>query len=366
MELGKRDRFINKIVNSFVLIIIGESLSLYYIFASRTRVPILVRATILVTILQWPIILFARPGLFYSTCPTITVYLTMTDLLHCRSITVFISPYPPLPGIMKTKIRLLLYPCRLNFIQRCLVDSTFLFTNIRFDSIRLEGSVLTRSPLLPREVELREEETLHVQSTFLIRCRRKKGRNGTEGSNLLRDRRAFSSIPVVALSAVAPLYKSSFDPLPFRRLAYPVTHKSELLSVSKGMQGRRGERRGDGIVFCAVRSILRRRRHSASRTCMCTRIIGNVLGGVLDSPRSNVRVYVGNLSPKLLSVPSSCKNCKIRAALRVYYRSDHFWIKWKRRNSKSMSNIGGLCSKTRVYLGIVFLDMKASLYSSIV
>lgn len=99
--------------------------------------------------------------------------------------------------------------------------------------------MLARSPLL-REVELREEETLHVQSTFLIRCRRKKGRNGTEGSNLLRDRRAFSSIPVVALSAVAPLYKSSFDPLPFRRLAYPVTHKSELLSVSKGMQGRRG------------------------------------------------------------------------------------------------------------------------------
>lgn len=132
---GKRDRFINKIVNSFVLIIIGESLSLYYIFASRTRVPILVRATILVTILQWPIILFARPGLFYSTCPTITVYLTMTDLLHCRSITVFISPYPPLPGIMKTKTRLLL-PCRLNFIQRCLVDSIFLlriFDSIRFD-----------------------------------------------------------------------------------------------------------------------------------------------------------------------------------------------------------------------------------------
>lgn len=133
--------------------------------------------------------------------------------------------------------------------------------------------MLARSPLLPREVELREEETLHVQSTFLIRCRRKKGRNGTEGSNLLRDRRAFSSIPVVALSAVAPLYKSSFDPLPFRRLAYPVTHKSELLSVSKGMQGSREGR--DGIVFCAVRSILRRRRHSASRTCMCTRIIGN-------------------------------------------------------------------------------------------
>ena len=133
MEFGKRDRFINKIVNSFVLIIIGESLSLYYIFASRTRVPILVRATILVTILQWPIILFARPGLFYSTCPTITVYLTMTDLLHCRSITIFISPYPPLPGIMKTKTRLLLL-CRLNFIQRCFVDSTFLFT-IRFDSI---------------------------------------------------------------------------------------------------------------------------------------------------------------------------------------------------------------------------------------
>lgn len=248
MELGKRDRFINKIVNSFVLIIIGESLSLYYIFASRTRVPILVRATILVTILQWPIILFARPGLFYSTCPTITVYLTMTDLLHCRSITVFISPYPPLPGIMKTKTRLLLL-CRLNFIQRCLVDSTFLFTNIRFDSIRLEGSVLARSPLLPREVELREEETLHVQSTFLIRCRRKKGRNGTEGSNLLRDRRAFSSIPVVALSAVAPLYKSSFDPLPFRRLAYPVTHKSELLSVSKGMQGRRGGEKGGWNCF---------------------------------------------------------------------------------------------------------------------
>ena len=133
---GKRDRFINKIVNSFVLIIIGESLSLYYIFASRTRVPILVRATILVTILQWPIILFARPGLFYSTCPTITVYLTMTDLLHCRSITIFISPYPPLPGIMKTKTRLFLL-CRLNFIQRCFVDSTFLFT-IRFDSIRFD------------------------------------------------------------------------------------------------------------------------------------------------------------------------------------------------------------------------------------
>lgn len=109
--------------------------------------------------------------------------------------------------------------------------------------------MLTRSPLLPREVELREEETLHVQSTFLIRCRRKKGRNGTEGSNLLRDRRAFSSILVVALSAVAPLYKSSFDPLPFRRLAYPVTHKSELLSVSKGMQGRRGGENGGWNCF---------------------------------------------------------------------------------------------------------------------
>lgn len=70
MELGKRDRFINKIVNSFVLIIIGESLSLYYIFASRTRVPILVRATILVTILQWP---------SYSICPATAVLFHLSD-----------------------------------------------------------------------------------------------------------------------------------------------------------------------------------------------------------------------------------------------------------------------------------------------
>lgn len=74
--------------------------------------------------------------------------------------------------------------------------------------------------------------------------------------------------------------RSILRPLPFR-LAYPVTHKSELLSVSKGMQGEmKGRERENGIVFCAVRSILRHGDAPARRTCVCARIIGN--GGVLE------------------------------------------------------------------------------------
>lgn len=337
-------------------------MSLYYIFASRTRVPILVRATILVTILQWP---------SYSICPATAVLFHLSDYnrlpyndglaplsLHNRfhfAVSTVAGDYENENSIIIT------LPIKFYSTMPRWLDFSF----YEYDSIRLEGSVLARSPLLPREVELREEETLHVQSTFLIRCRRKKGRNGT------RDPTYYATVEHSLRSSswlCQPLLlfiSRRSIPFPFvvSRTRWPTSRS--YYRCPKECRGGGGERMGDGIVFCAVRSILRRRRHSASRTCMCTRIIGNVLGGVLDSPRSNVRVYVGNLSPKLLSVPSSCKNCKIRAALRVYYRSDHFWIKWK-SNSNSMNNIGGLCSKIRVYLGIVFLDMEASLYSSIV
>lgn len=114
------------------------------------------------------------------------------------------------------------------------------------------------------------------------------GTGGMERCNLLHDRRAFSSIPSWLCQSLLLFMsrRSILRPLPFR-LAYPVTHKSELLSVSKGMQGEmKGRERENGIVFCAVRSILRHGDAPARRTCVCARIIGN--GGVLDSPRSKM------------------------------------------------------------------------------